>query len=1032
MLRRHTKSLKIAITGICLLLADQASAITVTDVASGVTPAQMQTTLQGTGVTISNLTITTPAGCNSNLGVGLFTNGTSPVGPGPVLGEPTGVTLSSGAIAAANRLDSSNNVANVRNVLCAGAVSDADMVTLEPATVAGEYAAIEFDVVPQYTILAIPFQFGSDEFPEYVCSNFNDVVGIFVRGPGIAGPFSGGYQNYAKTAAGDLSSINWVNTGVVGQNGNIANCGSLANAAFYSDNSSGNATGGNATVATTNTNLEMDGFTNTLFQPITVVAGQTYHVKIAVADAGDLQWDSAAFIHPLFSTNTFSGFDYGDAPDSYGTLTTNGGPNHGIDSTIFMGAAVPDNEITGIPTVNADGDDLNNTDDEDGISGFPLLSTSATSYSVNVNVTNNSGNSARLVGWIDFNRNGIFESSEGTQTTVFNGTSGATVALNWPAISGQVAGITYARIRFSSDPGLSIFTTGSAMSDGEVEDYILTVGDPVFDTSSKTVIDVNGGAVDPGDVLQYTIAINETAGVNVQNVQLTDVVDANLGSINFTTLPAGATNNTVANNIDITGIAVPAGGTTTIVYEATIAGGTVPGTSIDNTATISHAASGVTFDAPAPTINVGSLPSSGIKQLYFDTVNATPNLTRVPPAGGTVTGNITGGATFTLNQGLVFQAPFSITNGNSINVQLRMRRRGGGGARTMQVQLFNGNTGALIGTNSTTWNANGWQTRPVPITIATDVNFSTNDFIQVVLTNTSANNRNIQLSSLQGGVRSEVQMQSNTVINVDSIGVFSAPFPATTQFSSYKPGSTVYIRATVSDPFGFADITGANLTITDPTPTVLPAVGMTSEASPTGAIRVYEYTYIIPPAPEGFWNLSVTATEGLETVPITHTAQSTMIVGTPNITISKNSVVVSDPVNATNPKAIPNAIVEYTIAVENSGFGYVDTNTFILTDPIDPSTAFYFGSPLNPAAFTDGATTSGLTFTFTSLASTTDDIDFSNDGGLSFITPSIDGNGFDTTVPPIDFIRINPKGEFNGSDGVNNPSMEIKFQVKVK
>jgi len=94
-------------------------------------------------------------------------------------------------------------------------------------------------------------------------------------------------------------------------------------------------------------------------------------------------------------------------------------------------------------------------------------------------------------------------------------------------------------------------------------------------------------------------------------------------------------------------------------------------------------------------------------------------------------------------------------------------------------------------------------------------------------------------------------------------------------------------------------------------------------------------------------------------------------------------------------------------------------------------TTFYFGSPLNPATFVDGLTSSGLTFTFISLASTVDDIDFSNDGGATYITPSADANGFDITSPPINYIRLNSKGEFRGSNGVNNPSMQINFRVRV-
>jgi uncharacterized repeat protein (TIGR01451 family) len=151
------------------------------------------------------------------------------------------------------------------------------------------------------------------------------------------------------------------------------------------------------------------------------------------------------------------------------------------------------------------------------------------------------------------------------------------------------------------------------------------------------------------------------------------------------------------------------------------------------------------------------------------------------------------------------------------------------------------------------------------------------------------------------------------------------------------------------------------------------------------------------------------------------------------IKIGKTSSVASDPVNATNPKAIPNAIVEYTISVNNSGFGYADNNSLVITDPLPANTSFFFGSPLNPVTFIDGIIPSGLTFNFISPASTADDVSFSNNGGVSFVTPNVDGSGFDITAPPINFISINPKGTFKGSvDGVSAPSFEIKLRVKVE
>lgn len=1017
------------IAGLALLLwllghMPPSLAISITSVASGGTnTAEMTSILQGTGVSISNLTITNVPGCTFGAGVGIFTQGTTPTGPGPVLGEPTGIIVANSDFTnAANPLNSSNNAANQTNILCNTTASDPDMVALEAGTVNGEYAAIEFDVVPQSNVLAIPFQFGSDEFPEYVCSNFNDVVGIFVSGPGINGPYSGALnaENYAKTAGGDLSSINWVNTGNVGIFGNLANCGSLTNAPFYTDNSNGNTTGGNNTVATTNANLELDGYTNTLYQPITVVPGQSYHVKIAVADSADRVYDSAAFIHPLFSSGTFSGFDFGDAPSNYPTLTSNGGASHGIDSAIYMGAAPPDSEVTGQPSTNADGDDLTGSDDEDGVASLPVLTTSSTSYSINVSVTNTTGNTARLVGWIDFNGNGQFEAAEGATAFVSTGTNNGAVTLSWNGLSGLVAGKTYLRLRFSTDLNLSTLTPGSTMFDGEVEDYAIDIQTLTFTKYASTNATCND---------QLT-AISVTPGTNVYFCYTV----SNPNAVPFTIGP-GNTSDDQGHNISGLEQTYAPGASQTVIVGPIVAGSAAlpDGATTVNTATVTASIGGATMQS-VKTASVSvtqNPPTSGAKQLYFDTVNATPNLTRAIPAANTQTGNID---TLTLNQGLVFQAPFTIQGGSTADVQLRIRRRSGGGNRTIRADLYNGNTGVLIGSNTATLAGNGWKNLTVPINIPSAVNFATGDFIRVVVNNVPASNGNIQIRTLQGANRSLLLLQAATVINVDSIAFYAAPWPSTAKFSSYTPGSTVYVRATVSDPFGNADITSANISITDANAAAqVSNAAMTSVATPTGATRVYEYSYTLPATPEGFWNVSVTAKEGQENA-ISHTAQAQLVVGTANISISKTSQVISDPVNNTaQPKRIPAAIVEYTIQVQNSGFGYVDNNSIIITDPLPAATKFFFGNPLNPVSFVDGANSSGVTVTFNALNDTTDNIDFSNDGGATFITPQVDAaTGEDITVPPINFIRITPSGEFRGSDGVNHPSMQVKFRVKIQ
>ncbi len=640
-------------------------------------------------------------------------------------------------------------------------------------------------------------------------------------------------------------------------------------------------------------------------------------------------------------------------------------------------------------------------------------------------------------------------------TTLPAGSTNNTVANNiditgitLPA-NGTVTIVFEATIKLATVAGTNVNNTAtishapSAVTFDAIAPTVI-VSAPDLSTSTKTELDVNGSPALVGDLIRYTITINETGGNAATDITLTDSVDSNLTNINIISLPVGAINNTIGNNINITNISIAANSSQSIIFEANIIASASVGTAINNTASITDIPSGATVSPAAGTIIVGTAPTSGAKQLYLNNLNTTLDLTRVAPTANTNTALINGGNSVDIDQTPVFQLPFTISGGSTVNVFLNLQRVNGGGARRVQVDLLNGNTGALIGTGidtgdgagpgstSQSWNANGTRYLTFQYTIASDVTFNTNDFVRIRVTNTSANNRDVRVRSLIGGNTSQVQMQSSTVVNIDAIGIYAESFlSGNTQFPSYAPGSNVFIRATVSDPFGNADISSAQITISDSAPTVrVTNATMSSVATPSSATKVFEYPYTIPATPQGVWDLNVTANEGTEGV--FHNAQSPMIVGTASIEISKTSEVISDPVNATNPKAIPNAIVEYTISVNNSGFGYTDANTLTITDPLPANTKFFFGSPLNPITFVDGIVPSGLTFNFLSLSSTTDDIAFSNTAGSTFITPSVDGSGYDITTPPINYISINPKGAFKGSvDGINLPSFEIKLRIKV-
>ncbi|MCC0179539.1 DUF4347 domain-containing protein [Waterburya agarophytonicola K14] len=202
-------------------------------------------------------------------------------------------------------------------------------------------------------------------------------------------------------------------------------------------------------------------------------------------------------------------FDYGDAPDTtggngagdYTTTEANGGASHVITSGLSIGSTVDADDGT-LNNAAATADDNNGTDDEDGITTFDTLATNTSTYSVEVDVTNTTGGDVTLIGWIDFDGNGVFDTDEEAIATVANNDTTAT--LTWNTIPGDItAGTTYSRFRISSDALTEANSTGAA-TDGEVEDYQLTIAEADYgdapDTSGGngagdyTTTAANGGA----------------------------------------------------------------------------------------------------------------------------------------------------------------------------------------------------------------------------------------------------------------------------------------------------------------------------------------------------------------------------------------------------------------------------------------------------------------------------------------------------------------------------------------------------------
>ena len=169
--------------------------------------------------------------------------------------------------------------------------SDKDLeALLSSKTVTLEDAAIlEFDFTPTTNRIQFQYSFASEEYCDYVGSKFNDVFGFFLSGPGIKGTFENEAVNIASVpGTTDFVAINNINH--------------LTNKDFFVNNVPEGQIQfvpcdnfpdepGVATEL-----IEFDGFTTVLTAVAEVMPCQTYHIKLAIADASDALFDSAVFL----------------------------------------------------------------------------------------------------------------------------------------------------------------------------------------------------------------------------------------------------------------------------------------------------------------------------------------------------------------------------------------------------------------------------------------------------------------------------------------------------------------------------------------------------------------------------------------------------------------------------------------------------------------------------------------------------------------------------------------------------------------
>ena len=269
------------------------------------TPADcVQNILLGNGIVATNITFNGQPGTQLNPQIGGF-NGTL-----CNIGMAGGVILATGSI---NNATGPNNSGSASegggtnlgdpDVLAVSQITNPNIMDVNDA------AILEFDFVPQGDSLSFDFIFASDEYLEFV-NSVNDAFGFFISGPGISGPFTNNAANIALIP-GTSRPVT------------IDDVNNVVNSQYYVVNGDGS----NAPYNMTGYYVQYDGFTVTLTARAQVICGETYHIKIAVADASDTVWDSAVFLAAgSFSSNGVelsSQIDFG-----------------GQDSTLYEGCGV--------------------------------------------------------------------------------------------------------------------------------------------------------------------------------------------------------------------------------------------------------------------------------------------------------------------------------------------------------------------------------------------------------------------------------------------------------------------------------------------------------------------------------------------------------------------------------------------------------------------------------------------------------------------------------------------------------------------
>ncbi len=263
-----------------------AAQIEVTDGNSGIfTPESLITNVfLGDGVDVSSITFEGNDGA-----VGYFTNAIDDIG------IERGIVMSTGMASTAAM---ANNAGNTTGNTSGGTVTDADLSAIANAGIQ-DVAKYEITFTPTSDTLRFKYVFASEEYPEWACTQYNDVFGFFITGPN---PDGGAYNSENIALIPDLSDptgLTFTNIPVTinNVNGNGVNTGggcAYDYDAYYNSNDNSQS-------------FSFDAYTSVFIAQVVVEPCQTYTIKLGVADRGDALFDTAVFLEAKsFGTGTLN------------------------------------------------------------------------------------------------------------------------------------------------------------------------------------------------------------------------------------------------------------------------------------------------------------------------------------------------------------------------------------------------------------------------------------------------------------------------------------------------------------------------------------------------------------------------------------------------------------------------------------------------------------------------------------------------------------------------------------------------------